>query len=181
MAIITAKNSNKALSVFSLVMINVIAVDNLRTLPFSAKFGTALIFYYLLAAVLFFLPVAFVTAELATTWPKQGGIYVWVKEAFGDKWGFLVVWLQWIYNVVWYPTILSLVAGVSAFLINPELLQNPNYILATVLICFWFATIVNCFGMLLSSWISIIGSVIGTLLPMAFIIVLGVMWLLVYK
>ena len=73
-------------------MINIIAVDSLRTLPFSAKFGSSLIFYYLACAVLFFIPVALVTAELATAWPKNGGIYVWVREAFGARFGFLVIW-----------------------------------------------------------------------------------------
>lgn len=45
--------SKKVLSVFSLVMINVIAVDSLRTLPISAKLGLPLVSYYLIAAVTF--------------------------------------------------------------------------------------------------------------------------------
>ena len=49
--------SNKALSLFSLVMINVVAIDNLKSLPFGAKFGLSLVFYYVLAALFFFIPV----------------------------------------------------------------------------------------------------------------------------
>src|SRR5262245_25822142 len=114
------KSSKKILGVFSLVMINVIAVDSLRSLPFSATYGFSLIFYYLLAAICFFFPVALVAAELATGWPNKGGIYVWVREAFGERWGFLVIWLQWIYNVVWYPTILAFIAGTIAYLFDPK-------------------------------------------------------------
>lgn len=77
--------SKKVLSVFSLVMINVIAVDSLRTLPISAKLGASLISYYVVAALTFFIPIALVAAELATAFPNTGGIYVWVREAFGKK------------------------------------------------------------------------------------------------
>src|SRR5206468_4008388 len=90
----------KPLSIFSLVMINVIAVDSLRNLTIGAEFGLALVFFYLLAAFLFFIPTVLITAELATGWPITGGSYVWVREAFGPRWGFLAIWLQWIYNVV---------------------------------------------------------------------------------
>jgi len=49
-------SAKKMLSVFSLVMINVIAVDSLRTLPISAKLGASVISYYLIAALAFFIP-----------------------------------------------------------------------------------------------------------------------------
>ena len=97
----------KPLGVFALVMINVIAIDNLRTLPFSAEFGLSLVSIYVLAAIFFLIPVGFAAAELATTWPARGGIYIWIREAFGPRAGFFIIWLQWIYNVVWYPTALA--------------------------------------------------------------------------
>lgn len=171
---------NKKLSVFALVMINVIAVDSLRTLPLSAKFGVSLVFYYLLIAVLFFIPVAYVTSKLAVTWPKTGGIYVWVREAFGDKLGFLVIWLQWIYNVTWYPTILSFVAGIVAYFIEPKLIDNNYYMAIFVIISFSLATFFNMFGMYISGLVSTIGAIFGTLLPMLFIIALGAFWILNY-
>lgn len=170
-------HSPKKLAVFSLVMINVIAVDSLRSLPFSATYGFSLVFFYLLAALCFFLPTALVSAELATGWPDKGGVYVWVREAFGELAGFIVIWLQWVYNIVWYPTILTFLAGTFAYLINPALVENKVYMLAMILGIFWGATIVNCFGMRLSSWVSTIGALIGTLLPMVFITVLGWIWI----
>ncbi len=67
-------NKRKVLSVFSLVMINVIAIDSLRGIPMGAHYGFALIFYYVLAGLTFFIPSALVSAELATAWPQTGGI-----------------------------------------------------------------------------------------------------------
>lgn len=170
------KQSKKVLNVFSLVMINVIAVDSLRTLPISAKLGISLISYYIVAALAFFIPVALVAAELATAYPNTGGIYVWVREAFGKRAGFITIWLQWIYNVVWYPTMLAFIAATLSYLIAPELANNKFYLLGTGLGLFWLFTLLNCFGMKLSSIVSIIGASIGTILPMVLIIILGIIW-----
>ncbi|WP_454783772.1 APC family permease [Legionella sp. WA2024007413] len=166
----------KVLSVFSLVMINVIAVDSLRTLPISAKLGLTLVSYYVVAAFAFFIPVSLVAAELATTYPETGGIYVWVREAFGKRAAFITIWLQWIYNVVWYPTILAFIAATLSYLIVPELGSNKYYLLGTVLGLFWLFTLLNCFGMKVSSIVSTIGATIGTIFPMLFIIFLAILW-----
>ena len=167
----------RVLSVFSLVMINVIAVDSLRTLPITAKLGLSLISYYLVAAFVFFIPIALVAAELATAYPKTGGIYIWVREAFGRRAAFITIWLQWIYNVVWYPTILAFIAATIAYLFSPDLANNKFYLLGTIVPLFWFFTFLNCFGMRISSLVSIIGASIGTLLPMIGIIILGLLWI----
>ncbi|KTC97998.1 APC family permease [Legionella erythra] len=170
--------NQKVLSVFSLVMINVIAVDSLRTLPMSAKLGLPLVSYYVVAAFAFFIPVALVAAELATAYPNTGGLYVWVREAFGKRAGFITIWLQWIYNVVWYPTILAFIAATLSYLFAPHLANNKFYLLSSALGLFWLFTLLNCFGMRLSSIVSTIGAILGTILPMLGIIILGGLWLL---
>jgi amino acid transporter len=132
----------------------------------------------LVAAFAFFIPVALVAAELATAYPNTGGIYIWVREAFGRRAGFITIWLQWIYNVVWYPTILAFIAATLAYLIAPQLASDKFFILFTIIGLFWLFTLLNCFGMKLSSMVSIIGASIGTLLPMTGITILGIFWLI---
>lgn len=171
----------KSLSVFSLMMINVIAIDNLRSLTVGAEYGFAMVFFYLMAALLFFIPTILVTAELATSWPNTGGVYIWVREAFGPRWGFLTIWLQWIYNVVWYPTIFAFIAGIVAYLINPTLVENKTFMLSVILVSFWGMTLINCIGLRVSSLISIVGAIIGTIFPMLFIAGLGLLWLYLDK
>lgn len=173
-----SRPSGKVLGVFGLVMINVIAVNSLRSLPISAEYGFSLISYYILASLLFFVPSALIAAELATGWPEKGGVYVWVREAFGKKLAFLAIWLQWIYNVVWYPTILAFIAATFAYLINPTLAHNQTFMLSAVLIIYWITTFVNCFGMRASSWMSVIGAIFGTLLPICLVILLGALWVI---
>lgn len=172
-----SQNKHKPLGVFSLAMINVIAVDSLRSLPVGAEYGFSLVFFYVLAALFFFIPTALVSAELATAWPNTGGSYVWIRTAFGHRWGFFAIWLQWIYNVVWYPTILSFIAATLAYLFDPELANHKWFILPVVLGTWWIVTGINCFGMKVSSWISTFGALIGTLIPMTIITGLGVFWI----
>lgn len=167
----------KTLSVFTLVMINVIAIDNLRSLTAGAVYGFSLVFFYSLAALSFFIPTILVTAELATGWPNTGGVYIWVREAFGSRWGFLTIWLQWIYNVVWYPTIFAFIAGIVAYLVYPPLVDNKFFMLGIILSAFWSTTLVNCFGLRVSSWVSVIGAIIGTIFPMVFIAILSFCWI----
>lgn len=82
------------MTVSQLAMLTVVAVASLRSLPAMADYGLASILLYLIPAVVFLVPTALVAAELATGW--KGGVYVWVREAFGNRIGFLAIWLQWI-------------------------------------------------------------------------------------
>lgn len=166
----------RSVSVFGLAMINVAAVGSVKNWSFIAEYGLTSIFFLLLAAVIFFLPVSLVAAELATTWPKEGGIYFWVREAFGHRMGLLAIWLLWIENVAWYPTILSFTSATIAYSFNPALSENVYYTVVVVLILFWTATLANLFGMKMSSWISDLGAICGTFIPGIVIIVLGFFW-----
>lgn len=171
---------NKAiqpLTVFTLMMITIGSVDSIRNLPTTALFGSQLIGFYLLGALFFLMPTALVSAELASSWPEQGGIYIWVKEAFGKKTGFLAIWLQWIENVIWYPTLLSFVAGTIGYLINPQLANNSWFIWSIIISSFWGVTWVNLKGMQSSALFSNICAISGLLLPMSLIIGLGAVWL----
>ncbi len=167
-----------ALTIFSLTMITVGSVDSIRNLPATALFGSQLIAFFILGALFFLIPTALVSAELASGWPKQGGVYIWVKEAFGKQVGFLAIWLQWIENVIWYPTILSFVAGTIGYLINPALAGNPYFLCFVIVSSFWAATWINLRGMRSSALLSNICAISGLLLPMALIIGLGAAWIL---
>lgn len=166
----------RTLSVFTLAMINMAAIGSVKNWPVTAEYGFSSIFYLLLAAVIFFIPVSLVAAELATGWPKSGGVFVWVKEAFGHRTGFLAIWLLWIENAIWYPTILSFIAATIAYIFDPALANNTTFTLSIILISFWGATLMNLLGMKISGWISSISVVLGTFIPGGLIIILGLIW-----
>ncbi|WP_224728283.1 APC family permease [Cysteiniphilum sp. JM-1] len=178
-------SSSKSLTLLRLVMINIIAVDSLRNISITAQAGWVVVSFYILAAIVFLIPCALLTAEMATGYSKNGGIYLWTKEAFGAKTGFVILWLQWVYNLVWFPSICGFFAGIIAYIIAPwfglnpnELVMSPWYMIGMSLCMFWLATIINLFGIKTSSTLSVIGAIIGTLMPMLLIIGLALFWVM---
>ena len=166
----------KLLGSFALIMITVGSVDSIRNLPTIAMFGNSLLFFFIIAALFFLIPSTLVSAELVATWPERGGIYTWVKQAFGKQIGFLAIWLQWVENIIWYPTILSFAAATIGYLVNPALATNKLFLIAVIIISFWSITIINLLGLRFSAIFSSVCTIIGLLLPMGIIIWLGMKW-----
>ncbi len=171
------------LGVFTLAIMNVTAVVSLRGLPAEAEYGLSSAFYYLFAAIVFLIPTSLVAAELAAMFKdKQGGVFRWVGEAFGKKWGFLAIWLQWIESTIWYPTVLTFGAVAIAFIgmgqaNDMALASNKVYSLVVVLAIYWLATFISLKGMGWVSKVAKIGGLVGTIIPAALLVVLGVVYL----
>lgn len=161
-----------------LAMITIALIVTLRGLPMLAKYGLASIFFYSFSTIFFLIPVSLIAAELATAWPQEGGIFLWVTKAFGDKWGFVATFLQWIPIVIWYPTALSFIAASISYIFNPSLAENKYYILATVLIIYWGATIINFKGLKVSGWVSSLCATLGTLFPAIVLVIFAVIWII---
>jgi len=170
--------SSEKISTFALILLITGAIDSIRNLPAAALFGSTLIFFFLLGAIIFLIPIALISAELASTWPEEeGGVYSWVKHAFGETTAFFTIWLQWINTLVWYPTILSFIAATLAYLINPALAQNKAYLISVILIVFWSLTLLGLKGLRASSAFASFCAIVGMIIPMGIIILLAVIWL----
>ena len=171
------------LGVFTLAIMNVTAVVSLRGLPAEAVYGMSSAFYYLFAAIVFLIPTSLVAAELAAMFQdKQGGVFRWVGEAYGKKWGFLAIWVQWIESTIWYPTVLTFGAVSIAFIgmndaHDMTLANNKYYTLAVVLIIYWLATFISMKGMSWVGKVAKVGGMVGTIIPAALLIILGIVYL----
>ncbi|MCH9609614.1 MAG: Glutamate/gamma-aminobutyrate antiporter [Chlamydiales bacterium] len=167
----------RSLNVFMLAMLSLAVVISLRNLPLTAEYGLSSIFFYLVAAITFMIPYALISAELASGWPKAGGVYIWVRTALGDRWGFFAIWMQWFHNMTWYPAMLSFIAAGIAYLFDPELATNKLYLITVILTGFWGVTFLNFLGIKTSALISTICVIIGAIIPGLLLIVLGVWWM----
>lgn len=171
------------LGVFTLAIMNVTAVVSLRGLPAEAEYGISSAFYYLFAAIVFLIPTSMVAAEMAAMFQdKQGGVFRWVGEAYGKKWGFLAIWLQWIQNTIWYPTVLTFGAVSIAFIgmsqsADMALASNRLYTLVVVLAIYWIATWISLKGMDWVGKVAKIGGLAGTIIPAALLVILGIVYL----
>lgn len=164
------------LGMFSLAMIDVAAVISLRNLPTIAEYGWGSIFIFALALLGFMIPISFVAAELGSGWPKAGGVYLWVKEAFGEKSGSLSIWADWAENLVWYPTVLSFIAAALAYVMVPSWANNKWWLFAVMMVVFWATTLANFLGVKDSARISSWGTIVGSIVPGAVLILLGIGW-----
>ena len=174
-----AQAKKAVVSTFSLAMMTAAAVVSLRGLPMMAKEQLTLFVYIAFATFIFLIPAALVSAELGGAFgEKGGGVYTWVKEAFGSRWGFVAIWLQWIQNVVWYPTVLAFSAAAIAFVVGePKLANNGPFVGAFCIIAYWAATWVTLRGVGAIARVTSWTFLAGTVLPGVIIMVLAVVWI----
>ncbi len=139
-----------------------------------------MLFYILFAAIMYLIPASLVSAELGSAFSdKKGGVYVWVKEAFGPRWGFTAIWLQWIQNVIWYPTILAFAAGSLAYMFQrPEMSQDGAYNGIFIIVFYWLSTFIAMKGTEAIGKVTKYGVILGTIIPGILIISLGIIWVL---
>jgi glutamate:GABA antiporter len=172
-----SSSSKKLLTVFPLAMLITGSIDSIRNLPGTALFGSTLIFFSIFAAVFFLLPTGLVSATLTAQNPNRGGIYQWCRAAMGARMAALAIWLQWINTMVWFPTILSFIAGTATYLLAPELAQNRFYLVSVILVVFWLLTLLNLKGITTAARFASFCTIVGMVIPMVFIIVLEIIWL----
>ena len=77
------------------------AIVVLDTLGAVARGGAQTIVWLAFISALFFVPAGLVISELGTTFPHEGGPYVWARMAFGRLAGSLVAVIYWIETPVW--------------------------------------------------------------------------------
>jgi amino acid transporter len=147
----------------------------LRNMPMMAETGMRMIFFNGVTVFAFLIPVALVSAELATGWPHNG-VYHWVREAFGVRCGWLAVWLQWIQSIFGITSILAYAAATFFFVINPDLATNKYAIVLVILGVYWGATYANLHGTKLSGMISSICVISGVFVPAIVLIVLALIY-----
>jgi amino acid transporter len=157
-------------------MMTVGSVGYLGSAPASAVYGLASVFLYVLPAFVFLLPVSLVAAELASGW--EGGVYNWVREGLSPPMGLLAVWCEFAQTIFYYPALLAFVASTLAYVIDPSLAGNGVYNAVIIIVLFWLSVLMTSRGMSLVAALSSSGTLVGTLIPGALLVVLGVVYLL---
>jgi len=163
----------KQMHLWDIIFINVAAIVGLRWLPIAAGFGAAAIMFWVIGTIIFFIPLGLMSSELATAWPDEGGLYVWVKTAYGEKPAFIVSWFYWINGFFYGPSLFTFLAVTATFVINPSLAQNKYLICSAVLVGIWSITLLNLRGLGALKMLSKISGLFGIILPGIIIILLG--------
>lgn len=174
------------ISMMTMTIMIVTSIVSLRGLPSQAEFGLTSIFYYLFAAIVFLIPFSLVCAELASTFTQSGGLFRWVSEAFGARWGWAAMYLEWQTVVIWFPSVLMFSSVSLAYIFWPEsfdarLASNKLYTIIVLLVVYWFSTFNTFRGLKSANKLSTLGGLFGTIIPAAILIVLGIVYVALGK
>ena len=165
---------NKILGLKDVTIMAVTANFGIRWIPVAAGLGASAVFFWLLGAIFFFMPLVIIAVQLSKSHPEEGGIYAWVCRGINQKAGFIVAWLYWVNTLFYYPAVLIFLASNFAYFIGkPELINNHYYISITVLTSFWLIIYISFYGLRANKYLVGVGGVIGSFLPAMAIIILG--------
>lgn len=175
----------KNIMFWELVFMMVSALFGIRWISRSTaeSFGLGLgaIPTWFVFAFIFFIPLSLICAELAATYPKDGGLYEWVKEAYGEKYGFLVSWLNWSSKLFWYGSFLTFLAVNVSYSINmPELASNQMFVVLFSIVFFWILSLISMRSMELGKYFTSVGA-FGSTVPAALLIILAFVSVVILK
>ena len=107
----------------------------------TAAIGNQQYFWWIFLLVAFCLPYGMITAELGTTYPSEGGMYDWVKRAFGSKWAGRVAWNYWVNFPLWIASLAVAVTDIISGIFSIEL--STFALLLIQLLYVWIVTLLS--------------------------------------
>ena len=165
----------RALNLRDVVLMNVVAVVGLRWIARGARTGPASVTLWILAWVAFFIPLAVACSALAKRYPEQGGVYSWVRRAFGTGHGFICGWCLWVNNLFYFPSLLLFGAANFAAMGGARweaVGATRWYAVTFVLAGIWIAAGINIIGLRVGKWLQNAGS-LGVWIPVGLLMGCG--------
>lgn len=173
-------NTNtKKLSLLSFFAITASMVMTVYEYPTFATSKMNLVFYLLVGGFLWFVPVALCSAEMATVkgWEK-GGLYTWVSNTLGRKWGFAAIFFQWFQITVGFITMIYFIVGALSYALNwPALNTNSWLKLIATLVIFWLITFSQFGGTKNTAKIAKVGFFVGIVATGVILFLLGIIYI----
>jgi glutamate:GABA antiporter len=126
-----------------------------RWIPAAAHAGPGSVTLWLLAAVLFVVPLAIAVATLIVKYPGTGGLYLWARGDFGPWHGFLCFWVYWMGLAIWFPSAVMFYMSVALSMFG--FAGGRVSVLAISLLAIWVALGTNLFGMKIGKWTENVG------------------------
>jgi amino acid transporter len=173
---LTTAKLKRALGFRDLILFYVISGLSLRWIATAAAAGPSAITIWVTALLGFFIPLAGCVLDLSSRYPVEGGLYIWTREAFGPFSAFMAAWTYWMSNLPYFPAVLFFAASSLIYAGGPmrHLGDSQIYFLAFTVVMLALITLLNMIGLNTGKWLNNVGA-IGTLIPAAILIVLGVM------
>ncbi|GCF94945.1 amino acid transporter [Enterococcus florum] len=147
----------KKLRFFDILALAFSSVFSLELISSQAKLGPSLIFNFVFIGLTYFLCHGLICAELGAAYPDQGGIYVWVKKAYGDRWAARTTWWYWLNVAGFIPATAVVMVSILKEMFLPDL--SVWGIVIICILCVWFIVLFNCIDLQKAKWLPIISSI----------------------
>ena len=157
----------RTLTFFGFFAITASMVMTVYEYPSFASSGFQLVFFLIIGGILWFLPVALCAAEMATVkgW-ESGGIFAWVGNTLGRRWGFAALFFQWFQITVGFVTMAFFILAAFAYVVKWDALyDNPLVMFFGVAAIVWLLTLTQLGGTKYTARISKVGFVGGIIVP----------------
>ena len=158
-----------------IIFLTIAATISIDTIGQIASSGGAQAFTWTAVIVLAFLvPYGLVMAELGSSFPQEGGPYVWVRLAFGRFWASLSTMFYWITNPVWLGGSLTFLAATtwSTYLVHTHEGSAADYLFKLGFI--WLAILSAVVSLRYGKWLLNAGAILKVGLVAVFVVTVGV-------
>lgn len=122
----------------------------------TAAIGNSQYIWWIIMLLAFFIPYGLISAELGTQYPSEGGMYTWVKKAFGAKWAGRVAWFYWVNYPLWVASLADLVTTYLLQMLGFEM--TWPIILAIQVAYILLVSILGVLRISQSAWLSNLGA-----------------------
>ncbi|WOO86556.1 APC family permease [Mollicutes bacterium LVI A0039] len=133
------------------VLMSVVVVLVVESTASSAAIGPSQFFWWIFLLICFFLPYGLISSELGTTYDGEGGLYDWVKKAYGRRAGGRVAWYYWINYPIWMVSLAILFTDTGAQIFGLE--ANSIVVVLIQLIFVWVVCLVSLSKISDAKWI----------------------------
>ena len=164
----------RELGLRDLTLFSIACIVGTRWIASAAHAGSGSILLWLLAALLFLIPLALATATLTVRHPEAGGLYVWTRNDFGPWHGFLAFWVYWAGIAIWFPSAAMFYTSIAASALGPgyeHLSASRAWLVSGSLAAIWIALGTNLVGVRIGKWTENAGAaacwVLGAVLAIA--------------
>lgn len=168
--------NQKKLTLFGFFALTASMVLTVYEYPTFATSKLHLVFFLLLGGILWFLPVALCASEMSTVeGRKNGGIFSWVSQTLGERFGFAAIFFQWFQITVGFVTMIYFILGALSYVLNFEALNSDPLIkFIGLLVIFWGLTFSQLGGTQRTAKLVKAGFIIGIVIPSIILFVLAV-------
>lgn len=143
--------NTKKFRIFDAVLAAVCIILVVESVAPAAAIGNSQFFWWIFILIGFFLPYGLISAELGTTYEGEGGIYDWVKRAYGEKWGSRIAWYYYINFALWVGSLAVLFTDVITQISGVQFNTFTAIIIQLAFI--WAVVGISCFKVSDSKWI----------------------------